>query len=255
MNDCTSKNDDCKAGYAPGGDKLGHSTLLKGLSGCAVLAAALCTPPAFADPLSSAYLSCARALGATIHDKFAILPGVRSGTNGLYVYMQDRALFLPLGEPDADDRDAQEFFVKTRLASVGDVFLNFREGKPGSRVKFQPGISYEINAPMKVPSWLYRSTLAVDAPDNRAWEVLSRKLREKASAIKLMIDEKNRYSTPTEAKAAFERDRVVYLDKLAQCHITTDWELRAVVQEEEDKLKYGFPGATIWEREIGQRRR
>ncbi len=232
---------------------------MKTITRSATLALALCAScfcaPASADTLSAAYLSCARALGATIHEKFAILPGARSGTNGLYVYMQDRALFLPLGEADAEDRDAQEFFVKTRLASVGDVFLNFREGKPGSRVKFQPGISYEIDQPMKVPSWLYRSTLAVEAADRRAWEVLSRKLREKVSAIKLMIDEKNRYSTPAEAKAAFERDRVIYLDKLAQCHINSDWELRSVVQEEEDKLKYGFPGATIWEREIGQRRR
>lgn len=206
-----------------------------------------------AAPMAS-YMSCARALGVAIHERFTILPADR-GANGLYLYTDSGAVFLPLGTPDGGDAQGQEFFVRMRLASVGEVFLDFRQPRPDSRVRVQPGISYEIASPSQRPANAYRSLPAIDSTDGRAADVISRKLRERAAQVKLSIDEKNRYSTPADAQAQFERDRVLYLARLEQCRVDGDNELRVIVEEEMDKLRYGLRAPTIWEREVGQRRR
>jgi hypothetical protein len=46
---------------------------------------------------------------------------------------------------------------------------------------------------------------------------------------------------------------VVYLAKLEQCRIRGDRVLAAVVEDEVQKLKTGFPGLTVWEKQIGNR--
>jgi len=67
------------------------------------------------------------------------------------------------------------------------------------------------------------------------------------------IDDKNRYSTPAAARLAFDEDRVAYLAKLELCRIEADRDLTIVVDEAAQKLKAGFPGVTIWERQVQAR--
>jgi hypothetical protein len=97
----------------------------------------------------------------------------------------------------------------------------------------------------------YRVTPANDSLDDRAKDVLSQRLRERVETIKHFIDDKNSFSTPDEAKAAFEKDRVIYRAKLENCRIEGDRWLNFAVAEEVQKLDSGFPGVTIWEKEIG----
>ena len=201
----------------------------------------------------SRYMDCARELGVTINDKFAILPGERSGDRDLYVFTDHGAHFLPLGAPQAEDGEAQEFLLKADLSSIGELFLTFREKKPGSRSNMPPGIGYETNTPQGSAMGQYRETTARSTSDERARNALRQRLMDKIAIVKEFIDNKNRYSSPAEARLAFARDRSVYLAKLARCHIAGDRELNAVVAEEVQKLVTGFPGLTVWEKQIGAR--
>ena len=195
------------------------------------------------------YMACARNMSVAINDKFAILPGERYGDRGLYLYTDAGAFFLSLGRPHTVDGDAQEFLLRTRISSVGDLVLNFRDQRPGSKSNIQPGISYQFTG---IPA-NYPITPAVASLDERARDVLRQRLKKKVAGIKDFIDEKNRYSSPQEARLAFEKDRIIYLQKLESCRIDGDRDLSAVVVEEVQKLKSGFPGATVWEKEIGGR--
>jgi len=220
----------------------------------AALGAALRAAPALAEaPPLLHYMDCARGLGVAINDKFAILPGERSGSRGLYVFTDQGAHFLPLGAPQAEDGEAQEFLLKADLSSLGELFVIFREKKPGSQSNIPPGIGYETNAPPRSVAAQYRETAASETLDERARGALRQRLKEKIAIIKEFIDNKNRYSSPAEARLAFERDRSVYLAKLARCHIAGDRELNMVVAEEVQKLETGFPGLTVWEKQIGVR--
>jgi hypothetical protein len=231
---------------APGTSRAKRCTLVFGL--LAVLA-----PPALAQqaPVASMaeYMACARSVGAAIHDKFTILPAERSGERGLYVYTDSNAYFLGLGQPYAIDGEAQEFLLRTSIASVGDLFVNFRQKKPSSTANIQPGISYQIDD--SPPN--FALTPATVVLDDAAREVIRQRLKEKVATIKNFIDDKNSYSTPADAKIAFENDRVVYVGKLQQCRIRGDRALDAVVEEEILKLRFGFPGATVWEKQIGSK--
>ena len=102
---------------------------------------------------------------------------------------------------------------------------------------------------------IYRLTPANDFPGEQAKDAISRRLREKVATVKDFIDDKNSFSTPQEAKVAFEKDRTIYLAKLEQCRIEDDHVLNRVVAEEIQKLETGFPGITIWEKQIGGRYR
>lgn len=201
----------------------------------------------------SDYMNCARSIGVAINDRFAILPGERFGDQGLYVYTDRNAFFLPLGAPDAENGEAQEFFLRTNVSNVGDILLDFRNGKPGSRSNIQPGISYQTTTPSTRIPGNYRLTRVRDALDDRAMDLLRQRLREKIATIKNFIDDKNRYSTPADAKVAFGKDRAIYLAKLERCRIEGDRKLNSVVAEEVQKLETGFPGITIWDREIDGR--
>lgn len=205
------------------------------------------------SPSISSYMDCARGIGVAINDRFAILPGERFGHRGLYVYTARSAYFLPLGAPHAEDGKAQEFLLKTNIPNVGDILLNFRDKKPESESSIQPGISYQITTPPTSIPGNYRVTPANDSLDDRTRDLLRQRLMEKVATIKDFIDDKNRYSTPADAKAAFEKDRVIYLAKLEQCRIKGDRELNSVVAEEVKKLESGFSGITIWEKQIGGR--
>lgn len=213
--------------------------------------AALTQQSAFAQQPAVAsmaeYMACARSVGAAIHDKFTIIPAERSGERGLYVYTDSNAYFLTLGQPYAIDGEAQEFLLRASISSVGDLFVNFRQKKPSSTANIQAGISYQIDdSPANFA--LTRAVVALDEP---ARDVIRQRLKEKVATIKNFIDDKNSYSTPADAKIAFESDRIVYVGKLQQCRIRGDRALDAVVEEEILKLRFGFPGATVWEKQIG----
>lgn len=202
-------------------------------------------------PAISDYMNCARSLGMAIDESFVVLAGERSGDRGLYVYTDQNAYFLPLGAPDAVDGEAQEFFLKTKVSNLGDILLNFRERKPGSKSNIQPGISYlTMSAATGIPR-NYRATLAYDSLDEDARVLLRQRLSERVATIKKFLDDKNRYSTPADAKRTFEKDRVIYLAKLERCRIKGDRKLNFAVAEEAQKLESGFPGITVWEKEIG----
>jgi hypothetical protein len=202
------------------------------------------------SPSISSYMDCARSIGVAINDRFAILPGERLGHRGLYVYTARSAYFLPLGAPHAEDRKAQEFLLKANIPNVGDILLNFRDKKPESESSIQPGISYQMTTPTTSIPGNYRVTPANESLDDRARDLLRQRLMEKVATIKDFIDDKNRYNTPADAKAAFEKDRVIYLSKLEQCRIKDDRELSSAVAEEVTKLESGFPGITVWEKQI-----
>jgi len=199
----------------------------------------------------SDYMHCARGLGVAIDNRFAVLTGERSGDRGLYVYTDQGAYFLPLGAPAADDGEAQEFFLRATIAGVGDILFNVREKKPGSKSDIQSGIGYQWISPSASSAGNYRATPAYDALDDQARSLLRQRLKEKVATIKNFIDDKNRYSTPADAKLTFEKDRVIYLAKLERCRVEGDRRLNTAVAAEMQKLESGLPGITIWEKEIG----
>lgn len=202
-------------------------------------------------PAMSDYMNCARGLGVAIDNRFVVLAGERSGDRGLYVYTDQNAYFLPLGAPDAVHGEAQEFLLRTTVSNVGDILLNFREKKPGSKSNIQPGISYQTMSAATGGAGNYRATPAYDSLDEHARNLLRQRLREKVATIKNFIDDKNRYSTPADAKRSYAKDRVVYLAKLERCRIEGDRKLSSAATEEMQKLESGLPGITIWEKDIG----
>ena len=201
-------------------------------------------------PPMSGYMDCARAIGLAIDDKFAVIPGEGSGNKGLFVYTDRSAFFLPLGAPRFEDSQAHEFFLRTNISGVGDIFLSFREKKQGSRSDIQPVIGYQTTPPPNKDLDNYRVTTANDSLGDRARIVISKRLKEKIATIKSFIDDKNSFGTPGEAKVAFEKDRVVYRAKLERCRLDGDPDLKLVASEETKKLESGFPGVTIWEIQI-----
>ena len=219
--------------------------------GAAILLVASCSAWANSGkPAMSEYMNCARSLGVAFDNRFVVLSGERHGDRGLYVYTDHSAFFLPLGAPGAVSGEAQEFFLRTNVSNVGEILLNLREKKPGSKSNIQSGISYQtMTSSMHIPAH-YRATTARDSLDEHAANLLRQRLSEKVATIKSFIDDKNRYSTPAEAKRAFENDRVVYLAKLERCRIEGDHKLNSAVAEEVQKLKSGLPGVTVWEKEI-----
>jgi hypothetical protein len=219
-----------------------------------ILLLAFGSTPAHANsPSISSYMDCARAIGVAINEKFAIIPGERFGDKGLYVFTDRNAFFLPLGTPRIEDGEAREYFLRTNLANVGDIFLSFRERKPGSKADIQTAIGYQTSTPSKNVLGDYRVTPANDSPGEQARDVLSKRLKEKVATVKYFIDNKNSYSTPHEAKVAFETDRVVYRARLERCRLEGDRDLTYVVSEEAQKLESGLPGVTIWEKQISGR--
>ena len=200
----------------------------------------------------SGYMQCARAIGVAINEKFAVIPGEQSGDKGLYVYTDRGAFFLPRGAPRIEDGDAQEYFLRTNISGVGDIFFVLREKKPGSHSTSQPAIGYQTTLPHKDLD-NYRVVPAMDSLGEQARKALSNRLKEKIASVKNFIDDKNSFSTPGEAKVAFEKDRVIYRAKLETCRLEGDRDLKLVVSEELQKLESGFPGATIWEIQIGGR--
>jgi len=219
--------------------------------GAAILLAASCSAWASAErPAMSEYMDCARGLGVAFDNRFVVLPGKRYGDRGLYLYTDQNAFFLPLGAPDAEHGEAQEFFLRTHVSNVGEILLSFRAKKPGSKANIEPGISYQTMTPATRAPDSYRATRASDSLDAQASDLLRERLREKVSTIKNFIDDKNRYSTPDVAKRSFEKDRRVYLAKLERCRIEGDRRLNIAVAEEMQKLKSGLPGITIWEKDV-----
>jgi hypothetical protein len=201
-------------------------------------------------PPMSGYMGCARAMGVAINEKFAIIPGEQSGDKGLFVYTDQGVFFLPRGAPQIEDAEAHEFFLRTKISRVGEIFLVFREKKRSGDADNHSSIGYQTTPPNK-DAHNYRATPAIDSPGDQARRILSKRLKEKVAGVKDFIDEKNSFSTPGEAKAAFEKDRVIYRAKLETCRLEGDRDLRSLVSEEVQKLESGFPGATIWELQIG----
>lgn len=201
-------------------------------------------------PAMSDYMNCARGLGVAFDNRFVVLPGERRGDRGLYLYTDHSASFLPLGAPDAVHGEAQEFFLRTNVSNVGEILLSFRAKRPGSKANIEPGISYQTMTPSTQIPGNYRATPASATPDEQASNLLRQRLSEKVATIKNFIDDKNRYSTPDEAKRAFEKDRLVYLAKLERCRIQGDRKLNTAVAEEMQKLKSGLPGITVWEKDV-----
>jgi len=206
-----------------------------------------------ASPSMSSYFDCAKSIGVAINDKFTILPGERSGDKGLYLYTDRSAFFLVLGAAHIDSRDARDFFLRTVLPNVGDIFIGFHEEKSESKSNNQQGVSYQTTIPSLGTLGNYRFTAAIEALDGRAKDVLRKKLKARIETIKDFLDDKNSYSTPAEAKVAFEKDRGVYRTKLESCRLEEDRELNWAVSDEVQKLDSGFPGVTIWEKQIGGR--
>ena len=201
----------------------------------------------------ASYMACARSIGVAIHERFAVIPAERAGDRGLYVYTDRGAHFLPLGKPQSDDGDAHEYFLRTTVTPVGDIYLDYRDKKPGSKSNVLPGIGYQMTKPTPGMVGMYRMARASDSLDERAIDVLRQRLKERLSGIKDFIDSKNSYSTPQDAKLAFDKDRIVYREKIARCRIEGDRELNAAVFEEAQKLDSGYPGLTVWEKQIGAR--
>ena len=161
------------------------------------------------------------------------------------------AFFLPLGVPYANSGDVQKYSLKSSVSSIGDLFIDFRDGKTGNPSKVQAWIGYQTVTPSKSILGNYRATSAIVVLDDSAKIILRQRLRQRVATIKDFIDDKNRYSAPVEAKAAFEKDRAIYLGKIESCRLEGDPDLTLVVDEEAEKLKAGFPGITVWEKQIG----
>jgi hypothetical protein len=205
------------------------------------------------SPPMSRYMDCARAMGVAINENFAVVPGERSGDKGLFVYTDRHAFFLQLGAPQAVDREAQEYFLRTNIAAVGDIFLNFRDKSPGGQSKVNPAIGYQMVTPPKSLLNTYRYVSAIDSPVDKAKDALVKRLVEKIATVKEFIDDKNYLSTPAQAKIAFEQDRIIYRAKLERCRLDGDRELNLAVADEVQKLDTGFPGKTLWEIQVGGR--
>lgn len=220
--------------------------------GASIFLVASCSAWARSDtPAVSDYMNCARGLGVAIDNQFVILAGERFGDRGLYLYTDQGAFFLPLGAPDAEDGKAQEFFLRAKISNVGDILLDFREKKPGSESNVEPGISYQWMTSATSGAGKYRATAAYASFDDQARKLLRQRLGEKVATIKNFIDDKNHYSTPADAKLTYENDRAIYLAKLGRCRFEGDRMLNSAVAEEAQKLESGFPGITIWEKEVG----
>jgi hypothetical protein len=204
-----------------------------------------------APPLLSEYMDCARALGSAMHERFTVVPGNRGGDKGLFLYTDQSAFFLPLGQPHGEDDVAFDFLLRTSVSNVGDIFLFFREKKAGGRTNNPSEIGYDTMAPPERVRASYRPTPALASPGEYALEVLSRAIREKVMRVKYFIDGKNHYSTPHEARLAFEQDRANFLGKLARCRLEGDRDLSLAVAEEVQKLETGTPTVTVWEKQIG----
>ncbi len=198
------------------------------------------------------YMDCARAIGVAINEKFAILPGEQAGDKGFFLYTDRRAYFLPKGAPGFEDDRAYEYFLRTNIAGVGDIYLVVREAKTATHSSGTSAIGYQTTLPQRNLE-NYRVAPATDSLGDYARNALSKRLKEKIATVKDFIDEKNSFSSPVEAKAAFEKDRVLYRAKLEACRLDADRDLKAVVAEELKKLESGFPGTTIWEIQIGGR--
>jgi len=205
------------------------------------------------SPPVSAYMGCARALGLAINDKFAVIPGEGSGAKGLFIYTDQNASFVPLGAPRIEDGQAYEYFVRTSISGVGDVYLNFREARPGAKSDVQSGIGYQTTRPPINMLDNYRAAPADYSLADRAKTIISKRLKARIETIKDFIDEKNSYAAPQDAKLAFEKDRAIYRTKLKNCVLEGDADLNFAVSEEIQKLDSGFPGTTIWEIQIGGR--
>lgn len=209
------------------------------------------TSLAHADaPPMSGYMDCARAIGVAINENFTVVPGERSGDKGLFLYTSRNAYFLPRGAPRTVAGDSYEYFLRTSISGVGELFLDFREGRTGRTSGGVSAIGYQLTPPRNNPD-SYRAAPALAVHDDQARQALSRALRDKIVTIKDFIDDKNSFSTPEAAKVAFERDRTIYRVKLETCRLEGDRDLKSAVAEELKKLESGLPGTTIWELQIG----
>jgi hypothetical protein len=204
-----------------------------------------------ASPSMSSYWDCAKSIGIAINDKFTIIPGEQTGARGLYVYTHRSAFLLALAAPQLENHGARDYFLRSTLPDVGDIFIGFHEEKTGNPSDAQQGVSYQTTTPSLGTLGRYHFTPAKEAPDERAKAVLSKRLKARIETIKDYLDDKNSYSTPAEARVAFEKDRGIYREKLERCRLADDRELNWAVSGEVQKLDSGFPGVTIWEKEIG----
>ena len=213
------------------------------------------TPARAAPPSVTSYMDCARAIGVAIDNKFAVVFAERFDAKGLYVYTDQSAVFLRLGAPHIENGKANEFFLLTNLYGIGDVYFNFREEKPGNRLNALSSIGYQTTPPGNRDLSNYRVTPATGSFDDLARDVLSTRLQERVATIKAFVDSKNAFSTPEDARIAFENDRVIYRAKLERCRVEGDRGLNYMVSQEMHKLETGLPGATIWETQIGGNQR
>ena len=209
--------------------------------------------PVHADsPSMSSYMNCARAIGVAQGDTFAVISGDRPTGKGIYIFTDRNAYFLHLGPPQTENLETREFLFRFRSADpeLREMYLSFRERKPGSQSRFSESIAYQMTPPAEFWLGLYRTVELIVALDDRAREMLSQRLRERVATIKSFIDDKNSFSTPGEAGVAYASDRVAYIKKLESCRLVGDRRLQSVVSEEIEKLETGFPGATIWEIQV-----
>jgi len=198
-------------------------------------------------------MECARALGVAVDEKLAVVPAERAGTRGLYLYTDRSAHFLALGAPHAAHGEAHEFLLRTSISAVGDIYLVFRDRAPGSGAGVHPAVGYQTEVPMKETLAAYRYAPAAASPGETAIDPLRRKLKERIGAVARFLHEKHRFSSPAEAKAALESDRLAYRARLEQCRIAGDRILGAAVDEELQKLGAGFAVVTVWEKQVGGR--
>jgi hypothetical protein len=225
--------------------------------------AAICCPLVFvalnsatnvhADATSMpSYMNCARAIGVSQSDKFAVIAGERPAGKGIYIFTDSNAYFLALGAPHVESAEMREFFFRFRrtASESEEIYLSFQERKAGSQSQVRESVAYQMTPPAEYRLNLYRNVALIDALDGRAIQSLSQRLRERVGRIKSFIDDKNSFSTPLEASVAFYRDRNIYRTKLEHCRIDGDRELQLAVADEMQKLANGFPGPTIWELQI-----
>jgi hypothetical protein len=203
-------------------------------------------------PAMAGYMNCARAIGVSQSDKFAVIAGDRPSGKGIYLFTDSNAYFLALGAPQFETVEMREFFVRFRRAASEneEIYLSFQERKAGSQSQVRESVAYQTTPPAEYRLNLYRNVELIEALDGRALQSLSQRLRERIAKIKSFIDDKNSFSTPLEASASFYRDRNIYRAKLEHCRIDGDRDLQLAVADEIQKLETGFPGPTIWEIQI-----
>ena len=218
-----------------------------------LLALAAATPALADAPRIAGYMDCARAVGVAISDSLAVIPGDRGGDKDLYLYTDRGAWFLPLGAPDVEQGEAAEFFVRTRISAVGEIFLVYRDRSPGSSSNIQPAIGYLDRLPGLDTLGSYRYAPVFDVRGDQAIDTMRHKLVEKIATVRDFLTEKHRYSPPAEAQAGFLADRKTYLARLGRCRVGGDRDLHRVVAEEERKLAQGFTGVTVWEKQVSSR--